>query len=391
MIGAFGSELMSGFVQLFINPVFYVVVIVAFILGRQRVQEERRHFHVRVDDMVTDLFHTFIPGLMAGVLLSLVIFSIGFILPEGTIVLLMSVTLLLMFFFRPRLLSPAFTFSLALFIALFVPSIQTNVTVLDKWLNEIGTTPIESYFLLLVLLLLGEALLILLQATRRSSPRRLKSKRGKAIGGFETTRLWLVPTFMLIPSSTGLDRMDWWPFFIDTDTFVFMLVPFVIGFRQFQLFALPEEAVRREGRWLCMFALLSVPVAFATLMYEWSVVAYAGIAVTLAIRFILYWFIRRDNRILPSYFTEQDNGVMILGIIPKTPAAEMNLKVGEVIQKVNDQPVKSAREFYRALRENATFCKLEVIDQHGELRYEQRALFDDEHHELGLLFVDASR
>ncbi len=49
--------------------------------------------------------------------------------------------------------------------------------------------------------------------------------------------------------------------------------------------------------------------------------------------------------------------------------------------------VKTENRVYEALQRNRAFCKLEVVNEHGEVRFVQGALYEDEHHELGLLFV----
>jgi hypothetical protein len=54
---------------------------------------------------------------------------------------------------------------------------------------------------------------------------------------------------------------------------------------------------------------------------------------------------------------------------------------------VNGHAVKTVEEFYQFLQKNRAFCKLEVIGFNGEIRFVQRALYDGEHHELGILFV----
>ena len=78
---------------------------------------------------------------------------------------------------------------------------------------------------------------------------------------------------------------------------------------------------------------------------------------------------------------------MILGIIPKSPAEKMALEVGELVTKVNGTLVKDEQGFYEALQRNAAHCKLEVLDTNGQIRFVQRALYEGDHHELGILFV----
>jgi S1-C subfamily serine protease len=96
---------------------------------------------------------------------------------------------------------------------------------------------------------------------------------------------------------------------------------------------------------------------------------------------------RINDNAAAFYFSKRDQGLMILGILPHSPAEKMNLQVGEMIMKVNGQAVKTVEEFYEALQKNGAFCKLEVIGYNGEIRFVQGALYVGEHHELGILFV----
>jgi PDZ domain-containing secreted protein len=68
----------------------------------------------------------------------------------------------------------------------------------------------------------------------------------------------------------------------------------------------------------------------------------------------------------------------------------MDLKPGEMIVKVNGISPTNVDEFYNALQSKTTgaFCKMEVIDTNGELRLVQHAIYEGEHHELGLIFVE---
>lgn len=65
----------------------------------------------------------------------------------------------------------------------------------------------------------------------------------------------------------------------------------------------------------------------------------------------------------------------------------MGLRIGEMISKVNSIPVQDKNQLYIALQKNSAHCKLEVFDNDGEIRFVQRALFEGDHHELGLLLI----
>jgi S1-C subfamily serine protease len=65
----------------------------------------------------------------------------------------------------------------------------------------------------------------------------------------------------------------------------------------------------------------------------------------------------------------------------------MQLSVGEIVSKVNGTIVHNEAEVYEALQRNRAHCKLEVLDVNGQVRFVQRALYEGDHHELGILFV----
>lgn len=391
MVAHFFYELLNGFLRLWINPVFYMALLLAVMLGIQRVKKERALFHFRVFDSLTDVYSTVVPGLITGIVLSVFFLGVGFMLSAGTIVLLMTVTFILSLAFRPNLLTPSFVILLAVFVVFFLPDWDTSYPMVNQWIQDIQGTSIPHLFLLLSVLMFAEAFLILFQANRWASPRRMTSKRGRVVGGFETKRIWLVPTFLLVPG-LGIERIDWWPIFGLGESFRFLLVPFLIGFRQFQTYTLPKQSTIREGKLLTIVAIVSLAASVLSVFYDLPSVAVVGIVLSFAMRIFLFYLTKKANHDSPFRFTERNNGVMVLSIIPKTPASEMNLKAGEIIRKVNGISIRSAAEFYQALQQsNAAFCKLEVIDENGEMRFEQRALYHDEHHELGLIFVDESR
>ncbi len=390
MVIAFLTELAHGFLRMLLNPVFYMTFLLSFVIAYRRVNKERDLFHSRVHDFVTDFYNTFVPGLMAGFILYGVFIGLGFMLPEGIIAVIMFFTFLLSLTFRPSLLSPSLIVFLTALASIFLPEVDTQVPFINTWLSHVDHSFIPYLLLLLSSLLLAEACLILFQAKKRPSPRRVVGSRGRVIGGFETNRVWLVPTFLLIPG-VGLERLDWWPLFGWGDSFTFMLVPFLIGFHRFQTFALPEKAIGREGKQVGLLALLSMPLAVFALMYSWSVTAFIGITLLVGLRFFLSYRVSQESNVRPPYFAEQNDGLIILAIIPKTPAAQMNVKIGEIIRRVNGVDVRTSTQFYEALQVNAAYIKLEIIDDNGENRFEQRALYDNEHHELGLLFVDEAR
>ncbi len=82
---------------------------------------------------------------------------------------------------------------------------------------------------------------------------------------------------------------------------------------------------------------------------------------------------------------------MILGVLPESPAERMGLRPGELLTKVNGRIVHSRAELYEALQSNRAHCKLEIFDINDQIRLVQNALYEGDHHELGILAVESRK
>ncbi|MFK4997230.1 hypothetical protein ACI2OX_05370 [Bacillus sp. N9] len=166
-----------------------------------------------------------------------------------------------------------------------------------------------------------------------------------------------------------------------------ILIPFLLGFQIQVQSGLPEVAVQQMAKavtTLGVFILLLAVGGF------WLPTILPIVAIGLAIlgrAWISYRHRVREGN-TPYYFTPRNSGVMILGIIPDSPADKMELKTGEIIKACNGKPVRNKQELYEALLMNRAYCKLDVLDVNNEIRFVQRALYEGDHHELGLLFVE---
>ena len=101
----------------------------------------------------------------------------------------------------------------------------------------------------------------------------------------------------------------------------------------------------------------------------------------------IIWRSRSVEAAQSPLYVHDSRGLRILGIVPGTPAAAMGLITGEVLHKVNGMHVRTKEDLYEALVHNSAFCKLEVLNLDGELKFVQRARFAGEHHQLGVILA----
>jgi hypothetical protein len=378
-------ELLKAIGLFFIHPLFYILLMFSLFLGYKRVQRERAMFHTRVYDVVDDLIYPLLPGLIAGFIISILIVAIGVVIPIGVIVLFALVYGVILSTGQARWLSPAYIGGITLLIAMLLPEFETGTVLIDQWIAEIHSVHLGGLALLVSLFLIAEGALILKTGYKQSSPKLLKSKRGKIIGAHEVQRVWILPAFLLLPMGP-LFPTEFWPLInADAPQLGLIAVPFAVGFQQVIRSTLPVHAIINHGKRVLLIGIFVLALSVLSLYYPIFVPI---IAIALIIgRETLTFLLRLKEEKETNVYTQRENGLVILGVIPKSPAEKMAVKVGEVVTKVNGVRVKNAQQFYEGLQLNSAFCKLEIIDENGELRFAHTSLYTGEHHQIGILFV----
>lgn len=331
-----------------------------------------------------ELRTSLVPGLGYGLLISIFTMGFGLVMSQASIWMILIWTLVFGLAAQYRYLSAAYTFGITIIAAL----LSTKMPISLLQIGEGESETIVSLAILLGLMLVVEGLLISKNAVRYSTPKMQKGKRGLPFGLHESKRLWLVPIFILVPGDAVTQIVPWWPVIsVGAQSYAVFLVPFLIGFMRTIKSYEPTEALVFTGR--RVLALAALVLVLGILSYWWSVFAIIAMGVAMLGRFTISMQERIADETRPAYFTVRKDGLIVLGVIPGTVGAEMELKPGEVIVKVNGVTPTSIEEFYHALQFKTTgaFCKLEVIDIKGEPRFVQHALFAGEHHELGIVFA----
>jgi len=390
MIQIWLVELLKGTGRLFLNPVLYYLVFLAGIIGVMRVKRERKNFHIRAHDAYFELRQLFPQGLLIGLILSIIVVAAGITVPFAVILLIAGFTLLWSLTTNIRLMSPAYTVGAAFFTIILIAENNWSIPLFSEAFNSISDKVYPSIVVVLGLLLIAEGILILKNGSKGTSPKITKSKRGQSVGAHEVKRFWMVPLFLLVPGDVLQSTFDWWPVFhLGAKEYSLILVPFAIGFHQRIKGMLPVEAIKLHGRRVIVLGAFITLISVAGYWYPLTSIVVAALAIIGRELLALLANLKDDS--LPPYFSKKNQGVMIIGIIPDSPSSKMGLQVGEIISKANGVLVRDENTFYEALQKNRAHCKLEVLDTKGEIRFVQRALYEGDHHELGILFVQDER
>lgn len=386
MIELWLIEFLKGIGRFFLHPLFYYLAGLAVVVGYLRIKRERRAFHTKVFDIFHELRALLPVGVLIGLAISVLTIGIGIVIPFGTIVLIGLATVILSLTLKLRWISPAYSLGLAFFAVIFLANLKSESKLLQQIIEDVKVTGLPALALLLAMLVIAEGILIYKNGSTGTSPQIEKSKRGLPVGSHLAQRLWIVPVFLVLPGEVLTTQFEWWPLFsINGGEYTLLLVPFGIGFHNKAVGMLPADGIRFIGKRVIALGIVVSIVAVSSLWYP--ILAIISVSVALLGREGIAIHHRLTDDSLPFIFSKKEQGLMVLGLIPQSPAEKMGLQVGEIITKVNSLSVKTESDFYESLQKNRAYCKLEILDTNGEVRFVQRALYDGEHHELGILFV----
>lgn len=371
--------------QLLLNPFYYLAILFVWLRYSMDIRMERKFFQTKLHSIMSESGRTVLWGLAAGAAASVVMAALGASLTMEGVLLLWGISLLLALA-RIRFLCFAYAAGiLALAHAAFLAFPQWRGTVLQpvgEWLDKADPPALLALAALLHLL---EALLVRMQGARMATPLFLEGKRGKVVGGYQLQGFWPVPLLLLVPTAGGTD-LPWTPLFGDGGTlWGFVALPAIIGFTDRTHTRLPKDKAKRSAGLLAAYAL--VLLAAAVISHYWSAfTVIAGLsAILLHEALLALGRLDEDNR-RPLYVHDGD-GLKILAILPGSPADKLGLQAGETIRKVNQIPVRTRAELHAALRTNPAYCRLEVKTGSGEIKFASKALYEGEHHQLGIILA----
>ena len=389
MDGTILIEILKGIGRLFLNPLLYIAIVSAVYLGYRRVKRERRFFNRRILGGWSELKNMLAMGFVLSVIISVFSLVIGLTITVELLTVVFVVSLMGLVLYVYHLLSPAILMAIAFGVIVWMqwqdwsyvlgPLELSGVNVVD---GLVITVPV-----LTGLLLMAEGILIRRYGGRFASPIVEKTKRGLNGIGYYSKQLWLLPVFTIIPGDGIQNFAPYWPqFTIGAEQFSLVVFPFIIGFQQMVRQKLPIYVYPKMGRSIILVGQCMLIVGF--LAYFSPVLGAAALALGAISRTIIgISYSRSEDR--NSYAVmRSDQGVMIAGILPDSPAEKMGLIAGEVIKRVNGQDVFSEEDLYKALQINAAHCRLEVLDHAGELRLMQHVVHSEDNYKIGLLVVN---
>ncbi|MFE4712036.1 PDZ domain-containing protein [Paenibacillus sp. NPDC056722] len=380
LLGSLGKAALN----LLIQPYYYIALIFVALYYRRQVALERKLIHVKLHSPGQEIWRTVWSGLIMGLLVSVAAVLLGVSISGPAVACIWIVTLLLLLI-RVRYLCFAYAIGILgviQFVFSFFPNAFQTGTV-GTLVTGLREMDIPALLVLAALLHLAEALLARWQGPGLASPLFLKGKRGKVVGGFQLQAFWPLPLFLLVPAAAGTGDLPWQPLL--GGGLGIVSLPVIIGFSEMTHSLLPgRKAARTAGRLLIYSGVL---LGLSLLAFWWSPLTLLAALAAVLLHEGLSWYSALEERSSSPIFVHPPHGRKVLAVLPGSPGQELGILPGEVLLKVNGVLLTEAAQLHEALRKNPAFCKLEVQNRAGESKYLQTAIYDGDHHQLGIILA----
>lgn len=377
-------ELGAVIARLFMQPFIYLFFLLILLSGYRRIKKDRQNFGTKVYPYFHESKHTWAISIISGLLLSVVSIVFGFVISIPFTLVLGLVMLVVAIGNRFYWLSASYTLAIVSALMYFLNIYGENYLP-NNWLPLLAATDLFYIPFVVGIFLLIEMWFLARVRNRDTFPELVKSSRGKYLGQHRIKKLTIIPFIALIPGG-WVEPFSGWPIVeIAGESFGFILLPYILGFE----YVVRSRLVQNAASWLsAKNAFLAVVVLLiAAGSYFLPILTVVALAVAFLGKAFIDLLYRTGERRHTPYYQPAKEGLLVLGTLPGTPAVGLELLPGEKIIKVNDITVENEEDFYHAVNQNRAFCKLNVQDLNGEIRFAQRALYEGEHHKLGILFV----
>lgn len=243
-----------------------------------------------------------------------------------------------------------------------------------------------------------ESFLMLVSGASCSTPLYVRNRVGRVVAGFSLQRFWPIPLAVLVLGTMpevgeAIPMPDWWPLVLppasvplDASDLAFLIFPVVaaLGYSDVAITMPPGQKCRRSALNLAIYSVILLLLAIASSRnpaIQWGAALFSGIGHEA----VVHLGSRRELR-GHAYLSAPARGVMVLDVIPESPAERAGLRTGDVVRRVDGDEVNCLYDLRRALDLAGEHVHLAVVGDRGEgeVRYLRSALWEGT---LGAIFV----
>lgn len=362
--GVFSLEFWLAFGQAWLHPFLWISFFFPFCQIVRDAIREKEVTGERIHSPVALLVKTFFWGWVLGLLFSLTtpFLNLNIQPDEAYLVWLFS---LLIACFGFRFLCFAHVVGLISLIHLIAQQIDH----LSDWLSshplgaQLLQFSIVDWLWMVALFHIGEWLLIRLNGLDGRQIISVLHPSGYQVNGYRLNRIWPVPTLLFTPAG-------WLP------------IPLIVGFASVNL----SKPIQQQKRLASTYALLHA----AWLALCLSLVSITSLSLWIAALWaligheLLFQYQRWKEKRLQPIFTSNQLGLKVLEVVPDSPAAQMGIRPGFILQQANEVSIRTIQDLEKVTQQSA-HCKLKLLDGQRDHHFVQKVIYEDDPKHLGII------
>lgn len=359
----------------------FLLLMITFVLYRRNVKTSMMQKMVMGDSLDNPFELTIsqvVIGIFAGTIGSLILSFLGVVFDQSYGIELLFLASVLFMFYNPRFVCFAYSGAILGGVSLIFTFIA-YATGNGSW--DFLKLDITAILTMVAVLHFVEGIVVFVDGKRGSMPV-FTNRDNKIIGGFAMQRYWAIPVAIfflvhdktLVASATQVPLPDWWPMIktsIPLETIknaVLMLIPFfgVIGYSSITFTKNQKSKIRESSAFLIGYSVVLFGLAqlaqlnliFKIFALLFAIGAHEGM--------ILF---QRKNELTgkPKYVSDGE-GVMVLEVVPDSPAFEMGIKSGDTLVRINDKEIETEQVIDDTISDGINFLWFNVKKENGDYK-----------------------
>lgn len=317
-------------------------------------------------------------GIGAGAVASLIFTFLGLVFDENSSIYLLFMVSLFFMAFKPRYI--CFSYSGAV-LGLSSLVLKYVASILNMPQLNVLNVDILTLMTLVGILHVIEGSLVMIDGSRGSIP--VFTNRGtKIVGGFALKRYWALPIAILILLSTNTSELvtgqsigtpEWWPLvkgdiisrILNTSIIASVALYGIIGYSSVTFTKNKKKKSLTSGALIIGYGITLTVVAqmATTAVSQLFVLIFAAVAHEAMLRTEKHIELTGEPK-----FVSSEEGIMVLEVVPKSPAFEIGIESGDLIVELNNKSIESEQEIFDVIKGSYTSISLKIKKASGELK-----------------------
>ena len=314
-------------------------------------------------------------GIIGGVIVSLMMSSLGIIFNENSGIEIMFMISILLLFIKKRFIFFSYSGAVLGMISI-LSGILSNITNTESYIN----VNILSLMTFVGIMHVVEGVLVIFDGGRGAIPV-FSNRNDKIVGGFAYNRYWALPVAIFIAFSGSIssvttsvvDTPNWWPIINRAETLLILSTAIIgaiplYGVIGYNSVSFTKDKIKKpiySGVGILIYGVLLTLIAQVSqfgVVGQIVVIAFAPLGHEIMIRI--------QNKIEEAgkyiYVTDND-GVSVLEVSPTSPAYEAGIRRGDKIIEVNNVKTVSEVEIFKIVRDSIEEISVKIRRISGEM------------------------